>query len=351
MTSSTPLVSILVPSYNAARYLPELCRSIQAQSYPHYEVIIGNDGSSDNTVAVLAPFLQDHRFQLLTWPQNRGAHQAWTILCGAARGEYWCAPGADDALYPSFLQSRVARMAANPQACLVHGAAELINESGAPVQHTHTPPHLPPQLRPPRSLEVLLQHNVINTPSVMVRTSVTRQVLPYLSWNWGYTNDWFTWILHASTVFDLLWDPEVHSKYRVHSSSLSLAPEKDDLRRAEVRLVPLVALRTAAQYSQWAALSWSRRGRALYRQWLRRAAELNRRGALKDEWLQLAAHAYYGARGRRVSLWVELARHSVGLVLAYARHRQATQRQSFVVAGLAEINDPIFCQQRNAHSS
>ena len=342
MTSSAPLVSILVPAYNAARYLPELCQSIQAQTYPHYEVIIGNDGSSDNSVSVLAPFLQDQRFQLLTWPQNRGAHQAWTILCGAASGAYWCAPGADDALHPTFLKRRVELMESNPQAFLVHGQPELIDETGAPLQQSLLPIKLPPQLRPPRSLEVLLQHNVINTPSVMVRTSVTRQVLPFLHWNWGYTNDWFTWILHAATVFDLLWDPQIHSSYRVHATSLSLAPEKEELRRAEVRLIPLVALRTAAQYSQWAATSWSRWGRTLYRQWLRRAAELNTRGALKDEWLQLAAHAYYGAKGRRVALWTELAKHSVGLILAYAKHRQVRKRQSFIVAGLAEIGDPLF---------
>ena len=128
------VVSILVPAYNAARYLSELCQSIQAQTYPHYEVLIGNDGSNDDTVSVLAPFLKDNRFQLLDWQQNRGAHQAWTILCNAARGEYWCAPGADDVLYPSFLEKRVAVMESNPQACLVHGLPELIYECEPPFQ-------------------------------------------------------------------------------------------------------------------------------------------------------------------------------------------------------------------------
>jgi hypothetical protein len=119
-------------------------------------------------------------------------------------------------------------------------------------------------------------------------------------------------------------------------------PEKDHLRRAEVRLMPLVALRTAAQYSQWAAVSWSRWGRTLYWRWLRQAVALQARGGLKDEWLQLAGHAYYGARGRRVSLWAELARHSLGLVVADIRHRRAQQRQRFIVSGLAQLEDPIF---------
>ena len=57
MSKEPALVSILVPAYNAGRYLPELCQSIRAQTYPHYEVLIANDGSNDNTVSVLAPFL------------------------------------------------------------------------------------------------------------------------------------------------------------------------------------------------------------------------------------------------------------------------------------------------------
>ena len=64
MSARTPLVSILVPAYNAARFLPGLCQSIQAQTYPHYEVLIGDDGSTDNTSSVMAPFLQDSRFQI-----------------------------------------------------------------------------------------------------------------------------------------------------------------------------------------------------------------------------------------------------------------------------------------------
>jgi hypothetical protein len=245
-------------------------------------------------------------------------------------------------LYPEFLEKRVGVMEANPQACLVHGLPELIDESGKPPQHGIALLQLPPQLRPPRSLEVLLQHDVINQPSALVRASVTRQVLPFWHWEWAFSPDWFLWILHAATGFDLLWDARVLIKYRVHSTSLSWAPEKDHVRRAEVRLVPVVALRTAAQFSQWAATSWGRWGRTLYWRWLRQAAALKAKGGLKPEWLQLGAHAYYGAKGKEVSIWCELAKHGAGLVAADIRHRHAQRRQSFIVSGLAEIEDPVF---------
>jgi glycosyltransferase involved in cell wall biosynthesis len=342
MSDNTPLISILVPAYNAARYLPEFCQSVQAQTYPHYEVLIGNDGSQDDTAAIAASFLKDSRFRLLQWQPNRGLNAAWAFLLGSMRGEYWCSPGADDVLYPSYLEKNLEILAAKPQACIVHRPAEFINESGGPASKPFRVLNLPRQLEPPRSLQVLLQHNIIHQPSALVRSSVTREVLPFFHWNWAFAPDWFLWILHAATGYDLLWDTEVLHKYRVHSSSLTLAPEKDSLRRAEIRLAPLVALCTAAHLSRPAAVSWNRWGKTLYLRWLRQGLALKARGTLEPEWVQLAAHAYYGASGKPVSFWFEAAKHAVGVVLADLAYERAQRRHSFAVSGLAQANDPIF---------
>ncbi|MCX6924268.1 MAG: glycosyltransferase family A protein, partial [Verrucomicrobia bacterium] len=169
MSERPVLVSILVPAYNAARYIPELCESIRAQTYPHYEVLIANDGSTDNTVSVLAPFLEDPRFQLMGWEQNRGLNQAWAALCSRAKGDYWCSPGADDILYPTFVERRVSTLQANPQAVLLQGPAELIDESGGPCSAPPQQPPMPARLQAPRSIEVLLQHNVVRQPATLVR--------------------------------------------------------------------------------------------------------------------------------------------------------------------------------------
>ena len=341
-TARTPLVSIQVPAYNAARWLPGLCESIQAQTYPHYEVLIGDDGSTDNTASVMAPFLQDGRFQIIRWQNNSGLCRGMEIMFTAMRGEYWCCTGADDRFCPAFLEKRVEMLEANPQAFMVHGRPELINEAGEPAPDALPLLELPTQLSPPRSLEVLLEHDVVNAPSVMVRTSVTRQILPFFHWKWEYAPDWFIWILLAATGFDLLYDDRVLSQYRVHSNSLSLSPGKKELRRAEVRLMPLAALRLAAGYSYWGAVAWGRWGRTLYLRWLRQAAALKWRGGLRPDWIQVAANAYYGGKGRRVAFWGQLARHFAGLVAADLRHRNSQKRQRFIVSGLAEIEDPIF---------
>jgi len=342
MSSQPPLASVLVPTYNAAKYLPELCATLQAQTYPHFEALIADDGSSDNTASVVAPFLKDSRFQYMSWPKNRGLNQGLAILCDTAKGQYWCSPGADDSLYPTFLEKRVAMLEANPQACLAHGPLELMDEKGTPAKNGPLPLTLPEQLGPPRSLEILLQHNVIAQPSALVRTSVTKQILPFYCWDWAYAPDWFLWILLAATGRDLLWDAGIQIKYRVHASSLSCAPEKDHLRRAERRLAPLIALKTAACYSRWAAQTWNRWGRILYRRWLRQALALKSRGGLRDEWIQLGAHARYGAKGAEVSFLIEVLKHGLGIVRSDLIHQSALKRQSFPVSGLAEIDDPIF---------
>lgn len=312
MSQRPGLVSILVPAYNAARYLPELCQSIQAQTYPNYEVLLANDGSNDNTVSVLAPFLHDQRFQLLGWEQNRGLNQAWAVLCSRAKGDYWCCPGADDVLYPTFVERRVSTLQTNPQTGLVHGPAEHIDESGGPYSALPQLPALPAQLQPPRSIAILLQHNVIRQPSALVRMDLTRQVLPLFSGHWVYAPDWFFWILHAATGCDFLWDATVHLKYRVHSQSLTLLPGKAAARHAEVALVPLCALAAGARFSAQAAELWVQWRRTLYHRWLFRALTLRARGELRGEWLERGAAAFYDNKQQRVSLWLEATKHGAG---------------------------------------
>ena len=336
------LVSVLVPMYNAARYLPELCESIRAQTYPHYEVLLGNDGSTDDTAAVAARYLADKRFELLGWEQNRGLNQAWAALLSRAKGQYWCSPGADDVLVPSFLERRVKMLQAHPGAGLLHGAVELIDESGRACPAAEPLLRMPAQLKAPRSIEVLLQHNVVKQPSALLRMSTTSRVLPLFGRSWVYAPDWFLWLLHAATGAELLWDEQVAVKYRMHAESLTSLPGKAAARHAEVALAPLCGLATGSGLSEAAAALWARWRKALYHRWLLRALTLRARGELKEEWLQQGAAAFYGVQTPRVSLWSEAIRHGPGALLTRRRERGATRAQRFPVAGLAQVNDPAF---------
>ena len=119
-------------------------------------------------------------------------------------------------------------------------------------------------------------------------------------------------------------------------------PRYAAIRDAEIRLVPLGALRAASQFSQPAAGLWLRWGRTLYRRWLFRAAKLHRSGLLQNHWLGLAGRDYYGDTGCRLSLYREMVKHGPGAVVEAVREKRAVKKQSFRVAGLAQIDDPLF---------
>ena len=343
MNRNSPLVSILVPAYNAAPYLAELCESIRAQSHQNFEVLILDDGSTDGTAEGLAPFGRDPRFRILRWSPNRGVNAATSALLGLMQGEYWCNPGADDVLYPGFIAQRLELLQSQPGAVMVHGPAELIDAAGGPARFDLPKLDFPARMDGTRALAVLLQHNVISTSSVMARSDLTRLLLPFFLCDWKYAQDWYLWLLHAATGFDLLWDARTLHKYRVHERSLTSDPDRAAVRRAEIRLVPLCALSTAAQFSTLAAAQWSTWRTTLYRLWLFRAVRLHQEGLLQRQWLHLAGRAYYGRNSRGISLLVELCKHGWGIFLTGRREHQAIGSQSFKVSGIAQINDPIFC--------
>jgi glycosyltransferase involved in cell wall biosynthesis len=342
MSAKAPYVSVLVPACNATAYLPALCRSLQAQTFGDFEVLIFDDGSTDNLAETFSPFAGDNRFQLAGWKQNRGLNAAWRELLGRMRGEFWVSPGADDVLLPEFLEQRLVRLETNPQAVLVHGAIQAIDDTGEKIPNPFPRLNLPAQMDGRRALGILLQHNVINQPSALVRAVVTRNLLPRFNSDWKFAPDWHLWLLHAACDMDFLWDGRTLHQYRIHRRSLSFDPAQAATRRAETRLVPLCALRGAADFSSTAAAAWNQWGGTLYQLWLLRALKLRSLGLLKDSWRKAADDAYHGPAGHGRNLFSEFCQRAPGIVAAAWNERRAWKRQAFRVCGLAQINDPIF---------
>src|SRR5258706_7912213 len=93
--SDKPLVSVVIATYNMARYLPLAVRSALDQTYKNIEVLVVNDGSTDDTQSVMAPFLNDPRVKYYT-QENKG--QAGTKNRGIrqSKGDYIAFLDADD---------------------------------------------------------------------------------------------------------------------------------------------------------------------------------------------------------------------------------------------------------------
>jgi len=341
-----PLISIIVPCYNAAQYIGALCESIQKQTFEEFEVLILDDGSSDSSFEAARTFSADRRFVVERKEQNRGVGARTAELLRKARGEFWANPGADDLIDPDFLAKRLAGLRAHPNASLIHGPARLIDQNGDPIPDTpHRPQNflsIPPRAGCKRLVELLLMHNVINTPSILVRMEPTRRILPKFDERWQFAQDWFLWLLLASLNLEFVYDGLILNSYRIHPESLTRLPMKAARRAAETRLVPLSSLSVAQELSTTAKAAWTRWRMPLYALWLRRAAKLRFRHELSEDLMRLAMTAFYGERSKQGTLITELFRYAGTIVLASFRDRGVRKRISFPVAGLAEIDDPAF---------
>ncbi|BAY34812.1 putative glucosyltransferase [Nostoc carneum NIES-2107] len=92
----SPLVSVLVPNYNYAKYIGETLDSAIRQTYPHYEVIVCDDGSTDNSCEVIEAYVQkDLRIQLIRKP-NGGVGSALNTAYNRIKGQIICILDADD---------------------------------------------------------------------------------------------------------------------------------------------------------------------------------------------------------------------------------------------------------------
>lgn len=131
-----PSISVVVPNYNYAHCLPERLSSIFDQSHPVEEIIILDDASSDNSVAVIETVAEDRDrdLTLIINDANSGSVFAqWAKAVEMSTGEFIWIAEADDLSEPSFLSSLIAMMAADPTVCMGFCDSKSIDADGLPV--------------------------------------------------------------------------------------------------------------------------------------------------------------------------------------------------------------------------
>lgn len=113
----TPLVSVIVPVYNASLYLRECIDSVLQQEYNNIEVIIVNDGSSDNSLEICQEYLYDLRISIYD-VANGGVSKARNIGLANAKGEYVVFVDSDDCVSSDYISSMVNGIINNPMSCI-----------------------------------------------------------------------------------------------------------------------------------------------------------------------------------------------------------------------------------------
>lgn len=133
------LVSIIAPCYNAEKYLEASLKSIFAQDYPHFEVIVVDDGSTDNSLAMLRQLQQTYDFQLYTQP-NQGVSAALNTGLSHAQGVYVATPDLDDIMLPESVRVRAEYLNAHPEVGCVGALIIYMDSQGNDTKRQRSMP-------------------------------------------------------------------------------------------------------------------------------------------------------------------------------------------------------------------
>lgn len=127
MMESQPLISVVIPTYNRADKIEASIKSVQAQTYKNWEIIVSDDGSKDNTKEVVGRLIaQDNRIRLTSREKNAGAQAARNDGIKAAKGEWIAFLDSDDQWLPDSLERRMT-IALRDNVPVVHSNAFIIH--------------------------------------------------------------------------------------------------------------------------------------------------------------------------------------------------------------------------------
>lgn len=169
-----PLVSIVMPAYNQALFLEEALNSILQQSYPHLEIILVDDGSTDDTPAICQAFKKkDQRLHSIR-QENRGPSAARNRAIAQAKGEYICLLDADDRMEEKKLECQLDVLIQHPSIDLVYTALFIMDQTGNRIGEIRSQPYPPEDF-----LALMFFRNLIPNPNTIMAKRACLASHPY----------------------------------------------------------------------------------------------------------------------------------------------------------------------------
>ena len=218
-------------AYNAEKYIREAISSILQQSFYDFELLIVNDGSTDQTVATVQSF-SDPRIRLIHNASNQGLVFTRNRALDKARGEFIAVLDSDDIAVPERLQLQYEFMRQHPDVALCSGHAALIDEQGAATGQKFIVP------TDFVNMEVFFGNPFIN-PAAMFKTNILRELGGYRAFAPAEDFDFF---LRVSEKYPVANVDHLLVYYRVHDQNTSaIKPAK--IRRIETDILKDMYLR------------------------------------------------------------------------------------------------------------
>jgi len=208
MREEEPKVSVVLPVYNQAHYLPAALDGVFSQTYPHYELIVVNDGSTNGTGKVLASYQRLHRFTLIS-QSNQGLPCALNAGFAQARGEYLTWTSSDNVMLPDMLAVLVRALDEDPSVGLVYADRYLMDEKGRDLGRLDAPDY---------DAYLLMHANLVNC-CFLYRRQCMERVGGYDP-DFVYSEDWEYWI-RISRLYRMKRIPQALYRYRFHGNSMT----------------------------------------------------------------------------------------------------------------------------------
>lgn len=221
-----PLISVIIPVYNGARTIRETIDSVLSQSFSDFELLIINDGSTDNTLDVVARF-SDPRIHVFSYP-NAGSNPSRNRGIDFAKGDYLSFIDADDLWTPDKLEAQLQALRDNPLAGVAYSWTDCLDEKG---QFLRQGPHA--RVSGDVLANLLLTDWIGSGSNVLIRKQTCIEAGKFDE-SLPNAQDWDMWLrLAARCQFACV--PRVQVLYRVSAHSLSTNVER--MEAASLRVI------------------------------------------------------------------------------------------------------------------
>jgi len=218
-----PLVSIIVPAFNAEKYVQETLESVIGQTYGNWECIIVNDGSTDGTQAVIESFIKDDpRFTLINM-KNSGVCVARNTAIDHAKGHYILPLDGDDRMDLTYVAKAVDAFTRNPGVKLVYCKAKFFGAKNEPWD------------LPEYNFKGLLLYNYIFCTTLFRRDDFLKTAGYDAALTHGW-EDWDLWVKFLDSEDEVYRIDEFLFFYRIKKESRSTGIDNDPVKALSTRI-------------------------------------------------------------------------------------------------------------------
>ena len=214
MTKNYPIVSVIIPTYNRAALLPRAIRSVLNQSFQDFELIIVNDGSTDNTEEVVKSF-EDNKIRYIRHEKNRGGSAARNTGIKAAQGQYIGLLDDDDEWLPEKLEKQINKFQGLSEGygVVYSGFSYVYDKKGEIICNNV------PMLRG-NVYDSLIKGCILGSPTPVIK-KICFQKAGFFDETLPSCQDWDMWIrISKNYNFDFV--PDILAKHYVHGVQISV---------------------------------------------------------------------------------------------------------------------------------